>query len=49
MKTLNSADFMKIFHSCCKNGKINDKLFEELLSTYWPYNLVFKGDLRKKK
>lgn len=49
MQTLTSAAFMKIFHACCKDGHLDDEKFEELLSTYYPYNLVFKGNLRKKE
>lgn len=48
MQTLTSEEFMNLFHKCCEDGKINDELFEEMLSSYFPYNLVFKGGLRKK-
>lgn len=48
MKTLTNKEFLKILHECCSDGYINDDLFNCVLSGYWPYNLVFHRDLRKK-
>lgn len=47
MKTLNNKQFLSIMKSCCENGHIDDKVFNLVLSNYWPYNLVFKRDFER--
>lgn len=47
MKTLTNAEFMEILKKCCSDGHIDDEKFNFVLSNYFPYNLVFKEDLRK--
>lgn len=46
-KRLNNSEFMEILKKCCSDGHIDDEKFNFVLSNYFPYNLVFKEDLRK--
>lgn len=42
--TLNNKQFLKILQQCCKNGKIDDEMLNNMLCNYFPYDIVFKGD-----
>lgn len=42
--TLNNKEFLKILKQCCKDGKLNDKMFNNILCNYFPYDIIFKGD-----
>lgn len=42
--TLNNKEFLKVLKQCCKDGKIDDTMLNNILSNYFPYDIVFKGD-----